>query len=146
MSDQTRGTNKQGPGTEEARERVRQGAEQGKGRVEETLADVAGATESAADDLEQRGEAQLANLARQAASQFTSLADSLQNRNADELLGDAQRLAQTNPAMFLGGSVGVGFALSRLFRSGGEGAGSHGAGAGGSSASHPRAGAPDESI
>ena len=120
MIQETHGTGQQGSGTEDARERVRQGAEQGKSRVEETLADVAEVTQSAADDLEQRGDDQLANLARQAASQFSSFADRLQSRNADELLGDARRLAHTNPALFIGGSVGIGFALSRLFRAAGE--------------------------
>ena len=121
MIEQTHGTGqKQGSPAEDARERVRQGAEQGKGRVEETLSDVAEVTRSAADDLEQRGDAQLADLARQAASRFSSFADSLQSRNADELLRDARQLAHDNPALFIGGSVGIGFALSRVLRSVGE--------------------------
>ena len=121
MIQETHGTGQQqGSGTEDARERVRQGAEQGKNRVEETLSDVAEVTRSAADDLEQRGDAQLADLARQAATQFSSFADRLQSRNADELISDARQLAHSNPALFIGGSVGIGFALSRLFRSVGE--------------------------
>lgn len=101
---------------DEALEQARGRAEQEKARAGETVEHLAGATRAAADDLEQRGDTQIADLARNAASQFSTFADSLHNRNADELVRDARRLAQTNPAMFIGGSVAIGFALSRLFR------------------------------
>jgi hypothetical protein len=104
---------------DDPRQQVRGRAEEQKTRAGDTVEDVAGAARAAADDLERRGETQLADLARSAASQFATFADTLHHRNVDDILRDARRLAQSNPAVFIGGSVAVGFALARLFKSGG---------------------------
>jgi hypothetical protein len=117
---QSAGANAQRRGVDEAQDQARAQAEAEKARVGRTVEDVAGATRTAADDLERHGDARLADFARQTASQVSTLAESLHNRSADELLSEARRLAQTNPALFIGGSIGVGFALARLFRSGGD--------------------------
>ncbi len=101
----------------DARDEVRGRAEQEKARAGDTADDLAGAPHPAADDLERRGDTQLADLARNAAGQFSSFAESLHNRNADDILRDARHLARTNPAIFIGGSIAIGFALSRLFKS-----------------------------
>jgi hypothetical protein len=117
---QSPGANEQRSGVDEAQDQARAQAEAEKARVGRTVEDVAGATRTAADDLERHGDARLAEFARQTASQVSTLAESLHNRSADELLSEARRLAHTNPALFIGGSIGVGFALARLFRSGGD--------------------------
>jgi hypothetical protein len=117
---QSPGANEQRRGVDEAQDQARAQAEAEKARVGRTVEDVAGATRTAADDLERHGDARLAEFARQTASQVSTLAESLHNRSADELLSEARRLAHTNPALFIGGSIGVGFALARLFRSGGD--------------------------
>ncbi len=105
---------------------VRDRAEQGKARAGAAADDLAGATEAAGDDLDQHGGAQLADLARNAAQRFSTFAESLHERNADDMLRDARRLARDNPAVFIGGSIAVGFALSRLFKAGGSGTGGAG--------------------
>ena len=114
------------------RQQARGRAEEQKSRAGDTVEDVAGAARAAADDLERRGDTQLADLARSAATQFSSFADTLHHRNVDDILRDARRLAQNNPAVFIGGSVAVGFALARLFKVGsGSGADASGTAAGG---------------
>ena len=114
------GADEQRSGVDKAQDQARARAEAEKDRVGHTVEDGAGATRTAADDLERHGDARLADFARQTASQFSTLADSLHNRSADELLSEARRLAYNNPALFIGGRIGVGFALARLFRSGGD--------------------------
>lgn len=122
----SRGSPTSTPGTpgsgrgDDGREQLRGRAEQEKARAGDTADDLAGATRAAADDLERRGEAQLADMARSAASQFSSFADSLHHRNVDDILRDARHLARTNPAVFIGGSIAVGFALARVFKSSGS--------------------------
>src|SRR5690606_24637823 len=43
-----------------------------------------------------------------------SLSSSLRERNTDDLIRDASRLARNNPGLFLLGSVAVGFGLARV--------------------------------
>src|SRR5690606_32496044 len=50
------------------------------------------------------------------AQSMGSLAEGLRGKSADQLLQQAGQLARDNPALFLAGSVAVGFGLSRLLR------------------------------
>lgn len=50
------------------------------------------------------------------AQSMGSLAEGLRGKSADQLLHQAGQLARDNPALFLAGSVAVGFGLSRLLR------------------------------
>lgn len=50
------------------------------------------------------------------AQSMGSLAEGLRGKSADQLLHHAGQLARDNPALFLAGSVAVGFGLSRLLR------------------------------
>lgn len=90
--------------------------EEGKDRVAKGAEDLSRAGQRAADDLEARGQQDLAEGLRFAAEKLSGLADGLHQRSASDLLRDAEGLARRNPALFIGGSVALGFALSRLMK------------------------------
>ncbi len=81
---------------------------------------VAGAVESAADQLSDTNPT-LAGYARGLSRNISSVADQMSNRSLEELLGDARALAARNPTLFLLGSVGVGIVLSRFLKAGAYG-------------------------
>lgn len=91
-------------------------AEEGKDRVAKGAEDLSRAGRRAAEDLEARGERNLAEGLRFAAEKLSGLADGLHQRSANDLLRDAEELARRNPALFIGGSIALGFALSRLMK------------------------------
>jgi hypothetical protein len=49
-------------------------------------------------------------------TRLSEAAHHLEGRSIDELANDAKRLARENPALFMLGSVAVGFGLSRFFK------------------------------
>ncbi|WP_109513131.1 hypothetical protein [Pseudomonas ovata] len=58
----------------------------------------------------------LAGYIDELAERIAHLADNLRNQNADQALQQAVKMAQDNPTLFMLGSVALGFALSRTFR------------------------------
>ncbi|MBC3269878.1 MULTISPECIES: hypothetical protein [Pseudomonas] len=52
------------------------------------------------------------------AESMTGLADNLRGKSAEQLLHDAASLARSNPALFIAGSVAIGFGLSRFLKAG----------------------------
>lgn len=96
--------------------RAREKAEAGQHRVADeanTLSDAIDAAASSLDDDDREG---LARYARELSSSLASAAGQLEGRSVDELAKDAKRLARNNPAMFMLGSIAVGFGLSRFFK------------------------------
>ena len=86
--------------------------------------------------------ASLSDYAIDAAHRVSEFAESLRGRSVDELAGDVRSMARNNPAVFLAGSVAVGFALARFLRASGavrpsDGSGSY-AGASGNLATWGR--------
>jgi hypothetical protein len=71
---------------------------------------------SAAEQIGARDELGVSHYIADMASSMGSLAEGLRGKSADQLLHQAGRLARDNPALFLAGSVAVGFGLSRLLR------------------------------
>lgn len=69
---------------------------------------------SASDSMAGRDSLGLSRHVADLAGQASSLAHSLQNRSAEELLQQAGQLARRNPGLFLVGSVALGFGLSRF--------------------------------
>ena len=80
---------------------------------------LARAIDSAADELQQQSPV-VAGAVHEAARGISSLSDNLSNRNVDELVDAAVRLARAQPALFVGGSVAAGFALARFLMSSGR--------------------------
>lgn len=95
---------------------AQQRTDAGKERAAKSAEDLARAGQRAAEDLETRGQHDLAAGLRYAAHKISGLADGLHQRSANDLLHDAEDLARRNPALFIGGSIALGFALSRLLK------------------------------
>jgi uncharacterized protein YukE len=97
----------------------RQGQEQFQAQ-KETAANqtekLAGVVDRISEELKGQDQESLANYAGQLADSMKSFADSLRQRNLDELVKDTQQLARNNPTLFLMGSVAVGIALSRFLK------------------------------
>lgn len=66
-----------------------------------------------------RGDQQdtMARYVEQAASQLERLSTGLREKDVNELLQDAQRLARRQPALFIGGSFAVGLLAARFLKS-----------------------------
>jgi hypothetical protein len=77
---------------------------------------LAGVVERVSEELKDQDQESLADYAGQLAGGMKSFADSLRQRNLDELVKDTQQLARNNPTLFLMGSVAVGIALSRFLK------------------------------
>ena len=72
--------------------------------------------QSAASALEGNDSLGLSQYLGQAAEYIGSFAEQIRHESAEDLLHRGSRLARDNPALFLAGSVAVGFALSRFLR------------------------------
>jgi gas vesicle protein len=94
--------------------------EQRKGAVAESLSSFARALENTADQLENDRQSQLAGYTASVASSLRRASTSLHDRDLAGLRHDAERFARERPALFLGGCVALGFALSRFFKAGAE--------------------------
>ena len=79
------------------------------------LAGLAQAVDAAASELEDQHQDEFANRAHEVASGLDHVAERLDQSDFETLMSDAREWAQDAPAAFLGGSVAVGFALSRFF-------------------------------
>lgn len=77
---------------------------------------IAKAVDDAASRLKDEHQEGLAAYAGQFASSISSLAERLRERSVDDLANDARQLARSNPALFLAGSVAVGFGLTRFMK------------------------------
>src|SRR5271165_911285 len=87
-----------------------------KARGAEAIRSLARAIDSAAEELQQQSPT-VARTVREAARGVEGLSENLSNRNVDELVDAAVRLARAQPALFVGGSVAAGFAVARFLKS-----------------------------
>ncbi len=78
--------------------------------------------QSAASAMEGHDTLGLAQGLADAASSLGAFADRMRNKSAEQLLQEGARVARENPALFLAGTVAVGFALSRFLRASSSGA------------------------
>lgn len=72
--------------------------------------------QSAASALEGNDTLGLSQYLGQAAEYLGSFAEQIRHESAEDLLHRGSRLARDNPALFLAGSVAIGFAMSRFLR------------------------------
>lgn len=79
----------------------------------ETLAQTA---KSAAEQMQDNDTLGLSHYVTDVAQGMTSFASSLRNKSAEQLLQQAGQLAKDNPALFITGSIALGFGLSRFLR------------------------------
>lgn len=113
--------------TDDAKATARQAADQvktqGKSQLEgyrETAADeiekVAQSAKAAAQELEGQDRLGLSNYVSDMAQSMVQFSDSLRGKNVDELFQDVNRMARNNPALFITGSIALGFGLTRFAR------------------------------
>jgi hypothetical protein len=77
---------------------------------------LAHSAQTAAEQMEDSDTLGLSHYVTDLAQSMTTLADNLRGRSIDELLQQAGKLARDNPALFVTGSVALGFGLSRFLR------------------------------
>jgi hypothetical protein len=97
--------------------------EQGAAQLEQYRESAAGQIEtlaqsakSAADSMHDNDSLGLSRYVTDVAQSMTTLADQLRHKSADELLQQGAQLARDNPALFITGSIALGFGLSRFLR------------------------------
>lgn len=100
----------------EAREKVQAGQH----RMADEAGAVSDAIDAAASQLDDQDREGLARYAREMSQNLTKVAGQIEDRSVDQLANDAKRLARNNPALFMLGSVAVGFGLSRFFKASAE--------------------------
>ncbi|KTT28086.1 hypothetical protein NS201_21450 [Pseudomonas oryzihabitans] len=108
---------------EVARDTVQDAKQEGAAHYEhyrDTAADQLGAiaqsAQAAADELEDKDTLGLAHYVSDMAQSLTGLAEDLRGKSAEQLLHQAGTLARDNPALFLTGSIAIGFGLSRFLK------------------------------
>lgn len=101
---------------EQASAQAQQLIEQRKGSVIDSLTGVARALQSTASQLENEQQGGIARYASDAASRLEGFSESLKNKDLDAVRRDAESFARERPALFLGGCVAIGFALSRFLK------------------------------
>lgn len=100
--------------------RARDTAATGKHRLAEEADSLSDAIDAAASNLDDHDREGLARYAREVSSKLANAAEQLEGRSVDELASDAKRLARNNPALFMLGSIAIGFGLSRFFKASAE--------------------------
>jgi len=116
-----------GHAAEDAKMKAKEAAEQlkaqGKTQLEgyrETAADeiekVAKSAKAAAQALESEDSFGLSNYVSDMAQHMVQFSDSLRGKSVDELFQDVNRIARNNPALFITGSIALGFGLTRFAR------------------------------
>jgi hypothetical protein len=119
-SDAFDGSSSQADGAADARERVADAAK----RQAESLyrdasssaAEASAAIGDAAATLESSGHETLSQAAAALSDRVRTFSTYLEDRSLEDLVGDARRLAQRNPGLFIAGGVALGFALSRFLK------------------------------
>jgi hypothetical protein len=102
--------------TDRLKNRTRDAAEQQKRAGADQIGGVADAMEAAAGKLE--GQMPLAaGYIEDVAKQLDTMASALRERSVDDMLGNVADFARKQPALFFGGAIAAGFALSRFAKS-----------------------------
>lgn len=99
-----------------AREHGAEHLEQYREGAADQLENLARSATSAAEELQENDTLGLSHYITDVADGLSTFAGSLRGKSADELLQQVGRLARENPALFVTGSVALGFGLSRFLR------------------------------
>ena len=103
-----------GQAGEKARGFVTQGLE----RTAEALANVSRMVGDTAPGIEERLGAEYGEYARRAAGSIENLANTVAEKNPDELIEDTRNFVRNSPGVALAGAAVVGFVVARLLKSG----------------------------
>lgn len=99
---------------DKARGLVTQGLE----RTAETLANVSKMVGDTADGIEERLGPEYGDYARRAAGAIENVANTIAEKDPDELLEDTRNFVRNSPGIALAGAAVVGFVVARLIKSG----------------------------
>jgi hypothetical protein len=99
---------------EKARGLVTQGLE----RTAEALANVSKMVGDTADGIEERLGPEYGDYARRAAGAIENAANTLSDKDPDELIEDTRNFVRNSPGIALAGAAVVGFVVARLLKSG----------------------------
>ena len=99
---------------------AREKAEAGQRQIGDGADALSDAIDAAASNLDDHDREGLARYARKLSSDISNAAAQLESRSVDELAKDVKQLARNNPALFMLGSIAVGFGLSRFFKASAE--------------------------
>jgi hypothetical protein len=98
--------------------RAREFAESGKARATEALEEVSRVVGDAAESIDERLGSEYGEYARRAADAVSGFADTLRNKEVDELYDNARSAVRQSPGVALAAAAVVGFALVRLVKAG----------------------------
>jgi ElaB/YqjD/DUF883 family membrane-anchored ribosome-binding protein len=87
-------------------------------RTSEALANVSRMVGDTADGIEERLGPDYGNYARRAAGAIESVANTIAEKDPDELIDDTRNFVRNSPGIALAGAAVVGFVVSRLIKSG----------------------------
>jgi hypothetical protein len=102
----------------QAGEKIRAFAETGKGRATGALDDLTNMVNDAASQIDERLGAEYGEYARRAADAVSGFADTIRNKEVDELFEDGKNLVRKSPGGALGVAAVVGFTLVRVIKAG----------------------------
>jgi hypothetical protein len=92
------------------------------GQYRDTAADqieaLAEGAKSFVSELESKDALGMSDYLSDMAQSMSGLAGSLRGKSAEQLLHDSADLARNNPALFIAGSIALGFGLSRFLKAG----------------------------
>ena len=91
---------------------------QGLERTAETLANVSKMVGDTADGIEERLGPEYGDYARRAAGAIENVANTIAEKDPDELLEDTRNFVRNSPGIALAGAAVVGFVVARLIKSG----------------------------
>ena len=103
---------------QQAGEKVRSYALTGKERATSALDDFTQVVNDAATSIDERLGSEYGEYARRAADAVAGFADTLRNKEVDELFDDGRNLVRKSPGVAIGVAAVVGFTLVRLLKSG----------------------------
>ncbi|HSM12361.1 MAG TPA: hypothetical protein VK827_12460 [Lysobacter sp.] len=101
---------------EEARTTGREELEGLRGTAADNLEKLGEGAQAAASTLQRDDVGNLSGYLSDMATRLTHFSSTLRTRSGDEILRDVSRMARDNPALFLTGSVAIGFGLARFAR------------------------------
>ncbi|MBA2239022.1 MAG: hypothetical protein H0W24_10055 [Lysobacter sp.] len=101
---------------EEARTQGKQQLEQLRGTAAENLDKLAESAQAAASRLQQDDIGHLSEYVSDVATRMGQLSNTLRTKSIDEVFQDIGRIARENPALFVTGSLAIGFGIARFAR------------------------------
>jgi ElaB/YqjD/DUF883 family membrane-anchored ribosome-binding protein len=102
----------------QAGERARGFVSQGLERTSEALANVSKMIGDTASGIDERLGPEYGDYARRAAGAIENTANTIAEKNPDELIEDTRNFVRNSPGIALAGAAVVGFVVARLFKSG----------------------------